>query len=380
MTYQTLAGLNPRAFTDAARELSRCAARLGREYRQYKSHVMAPLQRKDDWRGGGQPSAAVVATVNGLAIDTLRLRIAAGSITYTYLAAGMATAQQELAVVEHDIEADELTIDGDGTVFNPRWWVVDDGTRAQKITAYQHRLDRILAFATNVDLEAARRLGDCGDLPVTTQVATAGVLEQAKRDHADAAGDIQQAVDAVDSLIATAARSGVTFEAGDLPDVPSLIPSGATAAAASAGVLFGRLAPPPTKGTHYDLDYDLGKSRHGPKELFTMLRNRFAELFPFTGAPAKLREGQRVDLGAYGQRFPVVASRITATGWTFNTLPGHIDYPGKIEFNIVTGPDGHARLQIRGTCTPLCGNPVYQRIGRTKWDQLSENMRKAAAN
>lgn len=391
VSYQALRRMNPASLAEAAGDLSRCAAKLGTEHSQYDDNVVRPLRRGTDWHGGGQPSARVVATVNGLAIETMRWRLAAGSITYVYLSAGLRKAQQELAALERKLDAEQLEIGEDGKVEPVHWFYRPvDANGADLATAYQGDLDTILGFASAVDAEAARRLADCDDLPVTTQVASAGVLERAKRDHADAANDIQQSLDAVDGLIASAARSGIEFEAGDLPDPADLIPPGAVATAVSAGAVSDRLAPPPTKGPHYDLSFDLGTTRHTPEELFAYLRTHFSEVFPIEGAPATLREGERVDLypvlvppggrdGVRPQNFPVVASRITKTGWTFNTLPGHVDYPGKVEFDIVKGPDGRARLDVRGTCGP-CGYPGYDWVADRQWTQLGDNLRKVANN
>lgn len=389
VSYQALRRVNPHSLTEAVGDLSRCATKLGTEYNQYKTNVVNPLRRGTDWHGGGQPSACVVATVNGLAIDTMRRRLAAGAITYVYLAAGMRKARQELTALELELDSEHLEIDDNGHV-KPSifFYRPTDANGGDLASRYQTDLDTILGFASKVDAEAARRLADSDDQPVTTEVATDGVLARAKRDHADAAKDLQQAVDAVDGLIASAARSGIEFKAGDLPDPADLLPPGAVATAVDAGVVLGRLAPPPNKGPHYDTSFDLGTTQRSPKELLAYLREHFNEVFPIQGAPQTLREGERVNLypvlvppggrdGARPQNFPVVASRITKTGWTFNTLPGHVDYPGKVEFDIVKGPDGHVRLDIRGTCGP-CGIPGYDWVAQRQWAQLGENLRKVA--
>lgn len=183
VSYQALRRVNPRSLTATAADLSRCAAKLGTEYRQYEHGVVRALRRGAGWHGGGQPSAQIVATVNGLAIDTMRRRLAAGSITFVYLSAGMRKAKQELAALERELDTEHLEVDEDGHV-EPSifFYRPTDAHGGDLATRYQHDLDTILGFASTVDAEAARRLADGDDLPVTTQIASAGVLERAERD------------------------------------------------------------------------------------------------------------------------------------------------------------------------------------------------------
>lgn len=68
VTYAALTGLNPQAYADASGDMSRVTSTLAAEHGQYRRRVLMPLQAELAWRGGGQPHAAVVAEVNGLAV------------------------------------------------------------------------------------------------------------------------------------------------------------------------------------------------------------------------------------------------------------------------------------------------------------------------
>lgn len=139
------------------------------------------------WRGGGQPDAAVVAEVNGLAIDTLRLRAATGALAHLYAYAGFTLAQQQLSALVRRVEADDLTVDATGNVSANHVPVADTGVPGSvsaQVLAYQRQIGQVLDVATTIDTTAAKRLDASHDPPVTSLGAHPGLLRRARADHA----------------------------------------------------------------------------------------------------------------------------------------------------------------------------------------------------
>lgn len=238
--YRALSGMNPRAFADSSKDLSSAVSRLATKYHQYKTRVVKPLKARGSWSGGGQPDAAAVTEVNGLAIDTMRLRLAAGAVAYVYVYAGFRLAQQQLAAVCRRIEHDSLTIDADGNVKTDTIPVGDDngpGSTSAKVQAYQRELGKVLRFATTIDANAARTLNTSHEPPVTALTNRPGLLEEAKQDHENATTDAMSISNTLEALPRTAAQQLPT-ESGDLP-VPAVdVPPGATETTAIGTLLL----------------------------------------------------------------------------------------------------------------------------------------------
>ncbi|MQA06472.1 MAG: hypothetical protein GEV07_28405 [Streptosporangiales bacterium] len=213
VTFAGLRRLDPRSLNDAAADLSKAASKLKREYGQYRRQVLEPLDRKEDWRGGGQPDASVVATVNGLAIDTTRMRLAAGNVALAALAAGLTVAQQQMAARNRAVEADGYEVDSNGVISNlpagnPTF--TGAGTPIAKIQEHERRRKEILAFATKVDDKCAAALSRSDEAPVSGQYASPGLLARARQDHANAANDLANAVGVLFDVAETARHLAAT--------------------------------------------------------------------------------------------------------------------------------------------------------------------------
>lgn len=181
-----------------------------------KSRVVKPLKAKHGWHGGGQPDAAAVAEINGLAIDTTRLRAAAGAAAFMYAFAGFTLAQTYLTALEKKIKADDMEVDDDGNVTTTYVPIGDDnspGTPSAKVQTYNADIGNVLSFASKVDSHAAHKLNTSHAAPVTTLTNRPGLLGQARADNVDAARDAQQAVGLL---------KGLGEDAKDLPDLGDL--------------------------------------------------------------------------------------------------------------------------------------------------------------
>lgn len=221
VTYAKLTGMNPHAFSDAATSLAKGATKLHTAQTSYTSKVVTPLAAKYGWRGGGQPDALVVAQVDGLAVSTMRLRLLAGKVALTVLAAGMTKAQQRMTEVTREAENEGFTVSDDGTVSgnvsdNP----VKSGSNAATAVDYEKRIKKVLAFATHVDNKCAGLFRKSDELPISSQNASPGLLERALDDNVDAMGDLAAAgtalIDVAERAAALQAElwkaDGPTFE------------------------------------------------------------------------------------------------------------------------------------------------------------------------
>lgn len=174
--------------------------------------------------------------MNGLAVDTMRLRLAAGAVAYVYAYIGFTLAQQQLAAVCRRIENDALTVDADGNVSSGTVPFADDngpGTTSAKVQAYQRDIGMVLRFATTtVDENAARTLNTSHEPPVTALTNRPGLLEKARQDHADATADAQGAAASLSALPHDAATQLPAAEPDDLPTPSVHVPPGASATTA----------------------------------------------------------------------------------------------------------------------------------------------------
>lgn len=216
--------------------MSAAVRKLASEHTQYQRRVVNPLKAKRGWHGGGQPDAAAVAEINGLAIDTTRLHAAAGAAAYLYACAGFAVAQTCLAALEAQIRADDMSVDTDGNVSTTYVPIGDDnglGSPSAKVLRYQQKIGRILAFATKVDNHTAHALNTSREPAVTTLTNRPGLLDQARAGNADAARDARCAVAEIKRLGDDAAHDlpSLTDILPDLPTYDVQIPPGAPACA-----------------------------------------------------------------------------------------------------------------------------------------------------
>lgn len=238
VSYRELTGLNPRAFYDAGNDMSKAVSRLAIEHSQYRSLVLRPLQHKHGWRGGGQPDAAVVAKVNGLAVDTMRLRAAAGALAFMYAYAGFTLAQQQLSALCRQVENDDMKVDDDGNVSTTYVPVGDDnglGSVSAKVLRYQNDIGKVLDFATVIDDVTAAALNGSHEPPVTGLTNRPGLLDEARKDHSDAENDAAGMLHEFQTLPGTAAQH-LPADNGDMPDLPGVniqVPPG------QAGNTFG---------------------------------------------------------------------------------------------------------------------------------------------
>lgn len=265
VSYHELKRLRPASLQQASTALSGAVTKLATEHTQYKARVLHPLKARHGWRGGGQPDAAAVAEINGLAIDTTRLRAAAGAAVYTYASAGFTVAQVYLAALLKKIEKDQMHVDTNGNVSANDIPVGDDGgpgSTSAKVLKYQADMGKILRFASKVDTHSARKLNTSHEPPVTTLTNKPGLLDQARADNSDAARDAKAAVGLLKKL---------GEQAKDLPDLRDLdvdlpgygvqLPPGAPASAelgaqlikaalegAVGGALLGLALAPETEG------------------------------------------------------------------------------------------------------------------------------------
>lgn len=222
VSYRELTYLNPHAFSDASRSMSKLVTKLATEYVQYKTGVQAPVKARDGWSGGGQPDAAVVVEVNGLAIDTMRLRAATGAVTFLYGNIGFTFAQQQLATLTRTVEADDMRITDTGTV------VDDHDPNSAKRTKHQHHLQQILDFATTIDQTVAGSLNTSHEQPVVGLTNHPGLLEEARRDHENAVVDAEYAVRTLQELPSEAGKQlPADTMRSSLPDIDVYVPPGA---------------------------------------------------------------------------------------------------------------------------------------------------------
>lgn len=213
VSYQELTRLRPASLHEASSSLSKAATKLGAEHEQYKRRVVRPLKAKHGWSGDGQPDAAAVAEVNGLAIDTTRLRTVAGATAYTYAFAGFTLAKLYLAALLKKIEADDMTVDSAGNVSANHVPVGDTngpGSTSAKVQNYQADIGKVLSFAGKVDRHTADVLDRSHDSVLTALKNRPGLLQDARDEHAEAAGEAQRA-------LALVKRLG--DDAKDLPDL-----------------------------------------------------------------------------------------------------------------------------------------------------------------
>lgn len=223
VSYRALTGLNPRAFLDAGSDMSKAVGKLTTEYRQYKSLVLRPLQHRYGWRGGGQADAAVVAKVNGLAVDTMRLRAATGGLAFMYAYAGFSLAQQQLASLCRKIDSDGMKVDADGNVSAKDVPIGDDGglgSTSARAMGYRLDMGKVLKFATIVDDVTAAALNGGHEPPVTGLTNRPGLLDEARKDHGDAEDDAAGMLAEFRTLPATAA--GNLPLDNDLPGIPGV--------------------------------------------------------------------------------------------------------------------------------------------------------------
>ncbi|HEX6445434.1 MAG TPA: polymorphic toxin type 33 domain-containing protein [Streptosporangiales bacterium] len=265
VSYQELKRLKPASLHEASTALSAAVTKLATEHTQYKSRVVRPLLAGHAWHGGGQPDAAAVAEINGLAIDTTRLRAAAGAAAYLYACAGFTVAQVYLAALLKKIKKDQMHVDADGNVAANELPIGDDGgpgSTSAKVLTYQADMGKILRFASTIDAHSAHTLNTTHEPPVTTLTNKPGLLDKARADNTDAARDARAAVGLLKQL---------GEQAKDLPDLRDLdvhlpsydveLPPGAPALAelgaqmikaalegAVGGALFSLLLAPETEG------------------------------------------------------------------------------------------------------------------------------------
>lgn len=197
VSYRELKHLRPTSLHQASTALSAAVTKLATEHTQYRVRVVKPLKAKHGWHGGGQPDAAAVAEINGLAIDTTRLRAAAGAAAYTYAFAGFTVAQVYLRALLKKIKKDQMHVDADGNVSSNDIPIGDDGdpgSTSAKVLTYQTDMGKILRFASRIDAYSAHTLNTSHESPVTTLTNKPGLLDQARADNADAARDARAAV------------------------------------------------------------------------------------------------------------------------------------------------------------------------------------------
>lgn len=193
VSYQALKVLRPASLHQASTALSTAVTKLATEHTQYTTRVVDPLKARRGWHGGGQPDAAAVAEVNGLAIDTTRLRAAAGAAAYTYAFAGFTVAQVYLTALEK-VKDGGMRITELGSV------VDDHDPNSVQRTRCQVQLQKILDYATKVDGHASHTLNKSHEPPVTTLTNRPGLLDQARAGNADASTDARDAVDLLKTL------------------------------------------------------------------------------------------------------------------------------------------------------------------------------------
>ncbi|MBO0826934.1 MAG: hypothetical protein J2P24_04055 [Streptosporangiales bacterium] len=194
VSYQELRQLRPASLNRASTALSTAATKLAAEHTQYKTRVVDSLKARRGWHGGGQPDAAAVAEVNGLAIDTTRLRAAAGAAAYTYAFAGLTLAQMYLTALEKKVENGGMRITEFGSVVDAH------DPNSSRRTRCQVQLQKILDFASAVDSHASHTLDANHEPPVTGLTNKPGLLQQARSDNAAAADDARKAVGLLRSL------------------------------------------------------------------------------------------------------------------------------------------------------------------------------------
>ena len=135
-------------------------------------------------------------------------------------------------------------------------------------------------------------------------------------------------------------------------------------------------APSAEAGTpSYTLDIAVKGTGRYPQTVFSEVTNegKFAKIFPIKGAKNNLGKvgtfqplHKNINPFRKGDEpFPVHVSKLSATSWTFQTEPGHIDYPGTISFTLYKNGDT-MRLKIHGVCK-LCGNPGYWMVANATW-------------
>lgn len=211
VTVATIRGMNPRAFADTAGELRKAATKLADQCEAYQRSVEHPLAAGHGWRGGGQPDAVVVTTVNALAYGTSSMRLRASSNVLTGASHAMTKAQRRLADVEREVEGSGLSLGDDGVVREPAASAVPVGPRGGRavtpvsgdVDGLQRKVDGIVLFASAADHLARKQLASYTKPLITTQTADRQLLRQARADNGAAAEHLLGSI-GVEDLLSTA--------------------------------------------------------------------------------------------------------------------------------------------------------------------------------
>jgi RHS repeat-associated protein len=148
-----------------------------------------------------------------------------------------------------------------------------------------------------------------------------------------------------------------------------------------------------TAGTfHYTFDYDLGPTNVSSSDFMAAVANAFGPLFVVDGHANRLTgNGQTMNLHLGPIPLPVRVSRMTSTGWRFNTRPPHGDYPGWIDFKFYRA-GGHMHLNVHAyvpdnavILVPFLSNPglipawlfrkrVYEQLVGRLWSRFAGHL------
>ncbi|SEI10891.1 MULTISPECIES: hypothetical protein [unclassified Leifsonia] len=142
----------------------------------------------------------------------------------------------------------------------------------------------------------------------------------------------------------------------------------------------------------YDHEYNLGPALKGktPEQIFAYIKSHFGEVFP----PAyrldeSLRSltlthvGQVIHTELRGLDLDMVAgdikvAKLTSTSYTIESLPGHPEYPGTVQFSIRRGANGDNYLDVKAGYkqpTLAIDNELYAAFTAGLWNDYPTNIR-----
>jgi RHS repeat-associated protein len=134
---------------------------------------------------------------------------------------------------------------------------------------------------------------------------------------------------------------------------------------------------------NYNLHYDLGITALTPQSMMSMLEDNFGAIFPIPGRKATLYLGETMHLDPFHLPFWVKVSRLTSSGWRFDTEFPHPDWPGFISFSFIQGPDCDLEFNVHGNVNGLGWlaelpgvHQLYMHEAKQFWGQLAENLKR----